>query len=421
MFTLTVADEYGDEWTTELMTVKYDAFYSDSEVVPYTYFLPRLIQHNETIGKQNRRHVSQTVEDALEALPHNPLGDVTVSEVYSMISILSLDDEFDAFRFATTSYDQTDCGLTDIYDNEPASGRSIVGCGLPLASKYLGINSGNDRNGEQDIRQYVADDQPYIMLVGTGDRYNPLNYDSPIVVEADDGNVDIVPGAGQDHRNVGNSAGDIFSYGYAYYMFPHYNNEDAASTRFPLFADPNELTSSFFSEEYSHIFLFDWDANVADLTSASTDFLAGLSLFVHYDKTAVQTLFRMDYYYANENLLLFENFKAAILATNWATLLGQPGYDSIEGITHEGCTATNVCTNYPDLVRIDDVGSYRVWDELYHGIQKYFLGDGNEGADAELHECSKRGLCDFETGLCTCFAGYAGLDCATVDALALGI
>ena len=417
-FTFTATDEYGDEWTTELMTVKYDAFYAESEDVAQTFFMPRLLSTWETVGKQARRHVSQTVEDALEALPHNCMGDVTVSEIYTMPGVLGLDDEFDAFVFYDTNYTDLACGLTDIYDQ--TSTRSIVGCGLPTVDQYLGISSGNSRNGQLDIVEYQQNGVSYLMLVGTGDLYNPAEHDSPIVVDAAFG--DIQPGditVAQGHVNVGKLGTDYFSTGYAYYMYPHYNNDDAAEIRFPLFADPLVSTSEWYSEEYASFLLFDFDANVADLTDAATDYLAGLSLFIRFEKPTVQTLLRVDYFFANEHVLLFAGFNTDVSASMTANLAREE-YRNVVGTTQEGCTST-LCANDYELVAVHDIGAHRVWDITYHGLQKNFLGDGNLGSDAELHECSKRGICDFENGLCSCFQGYAGLNCGNVSALAYGI
>jgi hypothetical protein len=425
MFTLTATDEYGDEWTTELMTVKYDAFHTESQVVPRVYFVPRVLTRTETVGKHARKHVSQTVEDALEALPHNSMGDVSVSEVYTMVSVMDVDEEFEAFVWSESGYNDLYCGLTDIYD-QPDNNHSIVGCGLPTVDRYLGVASGNERDGLMDVRKYVDDGVAHIMFVGTGDRFVALNHDSPIVV--DTATTDIQPGdrfVSLGHLDVGNAGGDIYSYGYAYYMYPHFNNADPAELRFPLLADPGLATSDWYTEEYSRFLLFDFDASVGDLTAASTDYLAGLSLFVRFNtKHTIQELLRVDYFYSNMHLLQFAKFKAG-LTGGWINVFQNDatnGYDAIEGATHEGCSAA-LCekSNELDMVAVHDIGAVRVWDVNHQGVQKYFLGDGNEGADAELHECSKRGICDFETGLCDCFSGFAGLGCTEVNALAYGI
>eukprot|EP00753_Platysulcus_tardus_P008088 PLAT15607.1.p1 GENE.PLAT15607.1~~PLAT15607.1.p1 ORF type:complete len:260 (+),score=93.18 PLAT15607.1:34-813(+) len=44
----------------------------------------------------------------------------------------------------------------------------------------------------------------------------------------------------------------------------------------------------------------------------------------------------------------------------------------------------------------------------------------NGGAAGNLCQvdCSNRGICNYQTGICDCFSGYTGLACGTVDALA---
>ena len=58
------------------------------------------------------------------------------------------------------------------------------------------------------------------------------------------------------------------------------------------------------------------------------------------------------------------------------------------------------------LVSVQQVGSDRFWHKLIDGTPIIRFHDGQE-----LHDCSRRGLCDFETGKCKCFDGYSGYKC----------
>merc|ERR1712032_59264 len=58
------------------------------------------------------------------------------------------------------------------------------------------------------------------------------------------------------------------------------------------------------------------------------------------------------------------------------------------------------------LVTVEQVGDKRKWHKLIDGTP-VIAYDHNQ----ELKDCSRRGLCDFETGKCKCFDGYSGYKC----------
>jgi len=67
---------------------------------------------------------------------------------------------------------------------------------------------------------------------------------------------------------------------------------------------------------------------------------------------------------------------------------------------------SNVNDAVGGLVTVEQVGSDRFWHKLIDGtpIIEY-------KSNYALHDCSRRGLCDFETGKCKCFDGYSGYKC----------
>jgi hypothetical protein len=58
------------------------------------------------------------------------------------------------------------------------------------------------------------------------------------------------------------------------------------------------------------------------------------------------------------------------------------------------------------LVSVEEVGSDRTWLAAVDGTPSI---DFN--SNREMHVCSKRGMCDYDTGLCSCFDGYSGYRC----------
>jgi len=58
------------------------------------------------------------------------------------------------------------------------------------------------------------------------------------------------------------------------------------------------------------------------------------------------------------------------------------------------------------LVTVSEVGTSRTWHKLIDGTPIIAFD-----SDEDLFQCSRRGLCDYETGSCKCFDGYSGYKC----------
>ena len=71
-------------------------------------------------------------------------------------------------------------------------------------------------------------------------------------------------------------------------------------------------------------------------------------------------------------------------------------------------------------VQLDTVTNFDVPSVTWLGAGYVALLGDNVDGNREAVTCSNRGICDFSTGLCSCFAGQTGEDCSQQNALARG-
>lgn len=83
--------------------------------------------------------------------------------------------------------------------------------------------------------------------------------------------------------------------------------------------------------------------------------------------------------------------------------------------------SSNLIGGEEPLVTVEEVGLYRYWDVNVDGYPERSYNTGADPASPvstfETHECSKRGLCDESTGECRCFSGYTGTACNAQNAI----
>jgi len=143
-----------------------------------------------------------------------------------------------------------------------------------------------------------------------------------------------------------------------------------------------------------------------DITGTAAVTQYGLCVFIQIENPGVQKALKVQYFYNPKTT----SARANVLNTH--VVSGQTSGFNTKRI-NDASDKFN-----PDeplyLVTIHDLQLDRVWNPKDGDVSKMFIGEDI----TKLDMCSKRGLCDFDTGMCDCFSGYSGIRCDDQNAIA---
>jgi len=143
-----------------------------------------------------------------------------------------------------------------------------------------------------------------------------------------------------------------------------------------------------------------------DITGTTAIQQYGLCMFIQLENPGIQTALKVQYFY--------NPYTEAVAAGNVEAhvVSGQTSGFNTLAITD---VTDKVLPDEPlYLVTIQNLQSDRKWNAADGDVSKLFIKEQIN----ELDICSKRGLCDYDTGMCDCFSGYSGIRCDDQNAIA---
>merc|ERR1739847_183807 len=132
----------------------------------------------------------------------------------------------------------------------------------------------------------------------------------------------------------------------------------------------------------------------------------GLCMFIQIENPGVQYPLKVQYFYnPNTASTVGHNINTHVVS------------GEAKAFNKKKITATDdkyLPNEVEYLVTVQDLQDDRVWNERDGDVSKLFIA----AKTTELDVCSKRGLCDYDTGMCDCFSGYSGIRCDDQNAIA---
>jgi len=143
-----------------------------------------------------------------------------------------------------------------------------------------------------------------------------------------------------------------------------------------------------------------------DITGTADVTQYGLCMFIQIENPGVQKALKVQYFYNPKTT----STRAEALHTD--VVSGQT-----RGFNTKRINAVDDVYSPSEplyLVTVQDLQLDRVWNANDGDVSKMFIGEDI----TKLDTCSKRGLCDYDTGMCDCFSGYSGIRCDDQNAIA---
>lgn len=146
-------------------------------------------------------------------------------------------------------------------------------------------------------------------------------------------------------------------------------------------------------------------AHCYDLANAvGTNHISGTCTFIKMGNPGKQNAIQVKGWYTPEGTIDGETYTFETIN------VGATAFVDNHELVHN---ATSITLTDGPLVVVDDVQSDRVWNGDDGDVTFAFMTSNIRDLDV----CSKRGVCDYSTGLCKCFSGYSGVRCDTQNSI----